>query len=271
MLIKIIERNLVYPRPSRDRGDWRPRTLRPQNVWFRSADSTKLHGWYIPNPEATRLVVYSHGNTEHVADHVGLVTRLQTHLQATVLVYDYRGYGKSRGTPYERGCVADGIAAQRWLAEREGVNAEDIIVMGRSLGGGVAVAAAAELGARALVLEATFSRLTDSAKWLYPWLPVRVVMRNRYNSMKRIQNYDGPLFQCHGTSDKVVPMSLGKRLFDASPSRVKQFHEIPFAGHHDSPPSSYYAALSSFLDRVDEQSESQLPSRLLRRERQLVS
>ena len=68
MLIKLIERSLVYPRPSRERGDWRPKWLMPQNVWFRSADNTKLHGWYVPNPDAKRLIVYSHGNGEHVAD-----------------------------------------------------------------------------------------------------------------------------------------------------------------------------------------------------------
>jgi len=60
MLIKLIERSLVYPRPSRERGDWRPKWLQPQNVWFRSADNTKLHGWYVPNPEAKRLIVYAH-------------------------------------------------------------------------------------------------------------------------------------------------------------------------------------------------------------------
>ena len=121
MLIKLIERSLVYPRPSRERGDWRPRWLRPQNVWFRSADNTKLHGWYIPNPDARRLVVYCHANGEHVADQANLVFRLQSHLSATMFVFDYRGYGRSRGKPHERGCVADGMAAQRWLAEREGV------------------------------------------------------------------------------------------------------------------------------------------------------
>ena len=73
--------------------------------------------------------------------------RLQQYLRATVFVYDYRGYGRSRGNPIERGCVADGMAAQRWLAEREGVNCEDITIIGRSLGGGVAVAMAAEQGA----------------------------------------------------------------------------------------------------------------------------
>src|SRR6185436_14155732 len=133
-------------------------------------------------------------------------------LTATVFVYDYRGYGRSRGKPTERGCVADGMAAQRWLAEREGVDTEDVVLMGRSIGGGVSVAAAAEQGARALVLEATFSRMTDAAAALYPWLPVRLVMSNRYNSIKRVQKYQGPLFQSHGAADEVVPIKLARKL-----------------------------------------------------------
>src|SRR5207247_3727660 len=127
-----------------------------------------------------------------------LVFRIQSNLAATVFVYDYRGYGRSRGKPAERGCVADGMAAHRWLAEREGVDMDDIVLMGRSIGGGVAVAAAAEQGARALVLEATFSRMTDAAANLYPWLPVRLVMSNRYNSVKRMQKFIWPLLQRPG-------------------------------------------------------------------------
>jgi fermentation-respiration switch protein FrsA (DUF1100 family) len=272
MLIRWIERSLVYPRPPRERGDWRPRILRPQNVWFRSADNTKLHGWYVPHPEPKRLIVYSHGNSEHVADHTGLLLRLQQHLQATVFLYDYRGYGRSRGNPVERGCVADGMAAQRWLAEREGVNLEDITIMGRSLGTGIAVATAAEQGARALVLEAAYSKMTDVAAYRYPWLPVRIVMRNRYNSMKRIQKFTGPVFQSHGTGDVIVPIRMARKLHDKSPSRMKHFYEINFAGHNDTPPPAYYAALSAFLDRVDEQVETKVPAPLRRRhQRQLVS
>lgn len=270
MLIKLIERSLVYPRPSRERGDWRPRWLRPQNVWFRAADNTKLHGWYVPNPDARRLVVYSHGNGEHVADQASVVVRLQTHLQATVFVYDYRGYGRSRGKPNERGCVSDGMAAQRWLAEKEGVNTEDIVLVGRSLGGGVSVAMAAEQGARALALEATFPRMTDAAAYQYPYLPVRLVMRNRYNSIRRIQKYEGPTFQSHGTDDEVVPIELARRLYESSPSPMKEFYEINFARHNDTPPPAYYAALSAFLDLADEQAEA-MAARLRRRKRQLVS
>lgn len=270
MLIKLIERSLVYPRPSRERGDWRPKWLQPQNVWFRSADDTKLHGWYIHNPDARRLIVYCHANGEHVADQANLMFRLQSYLSATVFVFDYRGYGRSRGKPHERGCVADGMAAQRWLADREGVDTEDIVIMGRSVGGGVGVAMAGEQGARALVLEATFSRMTDAAAAMYPWLPVRLVMSNRYNSMKRIKKYTGPLFQCHGSNDEVVPIRLARRLFDSAPSEMKQFHEVHCGRHNDSQPPAYYAALASFLDRVDEQSRP-LPLPLRERKRQLVS
>lgn len=270
MVISLIERSLVYPRPSRERGDWKPRWLRPQNVWFRSADNTKLHGWYVPNPEARRLVVYCHGNAEHVADQANLVFRLQSHLEATVFVFDYRGYGRSRGKPGERGCVADGLAAQRWLAERECVNTDDIVVIGRSIGGGVATAMAAEQGARALILQNTFSKMTDAAAALYPYLPVRLVMRNRYNSVRRIKKYHGPLFQCHGTGDEMVPIELGRKLFEAAPGKLKHFYEVPYARHNDSPPPAYYSALRSFLDQVDEDSRP-MPARLQPRERQLVS
>jgi fermentation-respiration switch protein FrsA (DUF1100 family) len=269
MIIKLIERSLVYPVPSRERGDWRPRWLRPQNVWFRSADNTKLHGWYAPNPDPRRLVLYCHGNGEHVADQANLVFRLQSHLAATVFVFDYRGYGRSRGKPHERGCIADGMAAHRWLAERESVDPGDIVVVGRSLGGAVGVAIAAEQGARALVLENTFSKMTDAAAHLYPWLPVRLVMSNRYNSVRRIKDYDGPLFQCHGTADDIVPMQLGSRLFDACPSRMKHFYEVPYGGHNDNPPPAYYAALANFLEHVDQ--HRRVPVRLRTRGRQLVS
>jgi hypothetical protein len=196
---------------------------------------------------------------------------LQSQLQATVFVYDYRGYGRSRGKPTERGCVADGLAAQRWLAEREGVGCEDIALMGRSIGGAVSIAAAAEQGCRALVVEATFSRMTDAAASLYPYLPVRIFMSNRYNSIRRLKKYAGPFFQSHGMDDEVVPIELARKLFAAAPTEDKQFYEINFARHNDTPPPAYYQELGAFLDRIDREREDALPGRLRRRNRQLTS
>lgn len=258
MIIQAIERRCVYPTPSKGRGDWRPAWLRPQNVWFRSSDGTKIHGWYLPNTRrlpstgAQRLVVFCHGNGEHVADQANLIFRIQSRLQATVFVFDYRGYGKSRGKPYEGGCIADGMAAHQWLARREGVLPEDVIVMGRSLGGAIATAIAAEQGARALVLENTFSSLDDTTRALCPWFPLHWFMRNRYDSLKRIQEYNGPVFQSHGTADRIVPLELGLRLHEAAPSENKQFYEVSGNGHLESQPPSYYVALDQFLTRLEQ-------------------
>jgi hypothetical protein len=270
VVIQLIERALVYPTPSRLRGDWRPRWLRPQNVWFRAADDTKLHGWYLPNPDAHRLIVYCHGNGEHVADLANLSFRLQSRLQATVFLFDYRGYGRSRGKPFEDGCISDGMAAQRWLADREGVLPEDVILVGRSIGGGVAVAMAAEQGARALILENTFTRLTDAARALVPWFPLPWFMRNRYNSIDRIQKYQGPLFQSHGTADQIVPIRLGRALHEAAPSENKQFYEVSGGRHSTSQPPGYYVALDQFITRVEQELTDVRQPRSLTK-RQLVS
>ncbi len=252
LAMMFIEDWLVYPAPSRDDGDWQAANLEHEDVWFTSADGTKLHGWFVPKPGAKRAIVYFHGNGEHVAYNGDLAAHLRDALDASVFVFDYRGYGKSAGRPSEEGCVADGLAAQRWLAERMGIAPSDVVLMGRSLGGGVAVAAAAEQGARALVLESTFSRMTDVAAHHYPVLPVRLVMRNRYDSIARIERYVGPVFQSHGSLDGIIPFQLGRRLFDAAPTSEKQFVELTDWGHNDPQPGSYYRQLRAFLDRVDE-------------------
>jgi fermentation-respiration switch protein FrsA (DUF1100 family) len=119
--------------------------------------------------------------------------------------------------------------------------------MGRSLGSAVAVALAAEQGARALVLENSFSMMPSVAAFHYPWLPVRWAMDNRYDSLTRIQKSSGPLFQSHGTVDRVIPIRLGRELFAAAPSPVKQFIELVGHDHNDPRPGEYQRRLKAFL------------------------
>jgi fermentation-respiration switch protein FrsA (DUF1100 family) len=114
----------------------------------------------------------------------------------------------------------------------------------------VAVALAAEGGAKALVLENTFSRMVDVAAFSHWWLPVKLVMRNRYDSLARIQKYDGPIFQCHGQSDTLIPLQFGQELYAAAPTKTKQFL-LGTGGHDDGPPDDYYPKLAAFLDAVD--------------------
>src|SRR5690606_37452934 len=123
------------------------------------------------------VVLFTHGNGGNVTTRRHVVELFRDHLHATVLVFDYRGYGRSGGNPTETGVLDDARAARRWLAGRTDVRESDIVLVGHSLGGGVAVDLAATDGARALVLECTFTNLPDVAASWVPFLPVRMVMQ----------------------------------------------------------------------------------------------
>lgn len=235
-----LERWLVYPAPPAESGDWNPKWLSYEDVWFESADGTKLHGWFVPHENPKHAILYCHGNGEHIAWNADLAAHLRDTLQASVFLFDYRGYGRSQGKPDEPGCIADGRAAQKWLADKMNRSPSDLVLMGRSLGSGVAVALASENGAKGLILENAFSSMPDVAAKLYPWLPVRWVMKNRYDSVSRIARYHGPLLQSHGLSDTLVPLSEAKRLFDAAPTQQKQWLEFPDVDHNTAPPPEYY-------------------------------
>jgi len=253
LAMTFLETWLVYPIPPVESGDWHPAGLDFADVWFASQDGTRLHGWFVERPQAKRAILYCHGNGEDVSMNAGVVAQLSDVLDASVFLFDYRGYGHSEGTPNEAGCIADGLAAQRWLAERIGKQPSDVVVMGRSIGAAIAIAIAAEQGARALVLVNAFSRLTDVAGLHFRWLPVKLVMKNRYDSVARICHYAGPVFQSHGTADWIVPIQLGRELFAAAPTTQKRFLEIADRGHNDPEPANFYRELADFLDDAGRQ------------------
>ncbi len=174
---------------------------------------------------------------------------LHDRLGVSSLVFDYRGFGRSEGKPSEAGVLANARAARAWLARRAGVNENQIVLMGRSLGGAVAVDLAATDGPRALVLESTFTSMPDVAKTMFPLLPVRLLMQTQLNSVAKIGQYHGPLLQSHGTADRLIPYAVGRRLFDAA-NEPKQFVPIAGGDHNDPQTDEYYAALSEFLDRL---------------------
>lgn len=250
LAMTFIERWLVYPAPGAHEGDWAPPHLEFEDAHFASADGTPLHGWFFAHPSPRRTVLYLHGNGVHVADIGDLMPVIANHLQADVLVFDYRGYGKSGGKPIEPRVIEDGLAASAWLAERTGSPVGRQVLIGRSIGAGVAVAMAERQGAGAVVAQCAFARLTDPAADAFPWLPVRLLMRNRYPSVDRIQNYPGPLFSCHGTEDRVVAFEQGRQLFEAAPTDQKRFLTFEGMGHNEPLPRAYWQELAAFLDEV---------------------
>lgn len=246
-----LETMLVYPAPRYPEGDWEAKWLQHEDVHFQSADGTKLHGWYVEHPQPKAVILYCHGNGTHVADLAEFLQIMREEFQVSIFAFDYRGYGRSEGKPAEKGIMEDAEAAQKWLAEKAGIKESEIVLMGRSLGGGIALHLAAEKGARGVILQSTFTSLPDAAASHYPWLPVRALMRNRYDSLSRISRYSGPIFLSHGTADRIIPFHHSQTLFAAATGR-KEFFEIPGGDHNDAEPEQYLPALHKFLDSLGE-------------------
>lgn len=249
-MLMLLERFLVYPAPSKTQGDWNAQSYGAQDVSFQSADGTKLHGWYFEHPTPRAHVLFCHGNGEHVGYLGQEMLEMAEHFRISIFAFDYRGYGKSEGKPFEQGVIEDSIAAQQWLADQANIKPTDIVLHGRSLGGGVAVNLAGNVGARALIAERTFHSMVAIGAGQYPFLPVRWVMRNRYPSVEHIQKFDGTLLQLHGDADTLVPIESAEQLFAACPSVKKSFIKVPGMGHGDSTPSEFYAAIESMLESL---------------------
>lgn len=250
LLLVAMESRLVYHPPISRDATQEARALGGEEIWFNAADNTKLHGWFFPAADTSSAVLYFHGNGEDAERNIDLAVELRDRLGMPVFVIDYRGYGHSEGSPNESDVIADGIDAQRWLAEKLNIKTDDIILYGRSLGGGVAVAAAEQLGAKAVVVYGTFANMVDVAAGRYPFVPVRSLMRNPYRSQQRIANYKGPFLQFHGNRDIVVPIELARPLYEAAPCATKRFVEIENGGHNDPLPQFCYDALVEFLDSL---------------------
>jgi fermentation-respiration switch protein FrsA (DUF1100 family) len=241
-----IERSLVYPRVPYPIGDWEPDSITPEDAFFEAADGTELHGWYLAHPDPVGVALYCHGNSGNVAIHAEILRELRDMHRLSVLVFDYRGYGRSKGKPHEAGLLQDARAARAWLANKIGVAEPDIILIGRSLGGGVAVQLAAADGCRGLVVERSFTSLPDVAAHVNPWIMPRVTMQNRFPSLETIPNYHGPLLVLHGTADDLIPFEQGVQLFEAA-NEPKKFVALQGVGHNDSLPQEYHSALDEFL------------------------
>ena len=250
-LLVLNESSLVYPGSSPKRGNWEPR-FPHEEISFTSSDGTELVGWYLPQPGATEEVLVCHGNAENVAQssaHTGL--KFQAVLNANVFVFDYRGYGKSKGSPHEQGVLQDAKAAMHWLCKKSNKKPTEINVVGHSIGGGPAVYLASQLGAKTVYLQRTFSSLVEPAQNKYWFVPVSLVMRNRFESSERIKACSTPLHQSHGDLDNLVPIWSGRKLFDNSPADMKTFFINEGKGHWDALPMRYWDSVKRFNDRVN--------------------
>jgi fermentation-respiration switch protein FrsA (DUF1100 family) len=205
------------------------RGLAYRDVALTTEDGVRLHAWLVTHPHPRGAVVYFHGNAGNISH------RLQTlsfwhGMGFETLIVDYRGYGRSEGTPEEEGTYRDALAAWRYLTGEHGVPADRVVVFGRSLGAAVAIWLASREQPAALIAEAPFTSIPDLGQTLYPFMPVRLLARIHYDNRGRIGQVRAPVLVAHSPDDEVVPFEQGREVFAAA-AQPKRF--MTLAGGHN--------------------------------------
>jgi uncharacterized protein len=199
------------------------------------------------------VVLVCNGNAGNVSHRLERALEMQRRLGVSVLLFDYRGYGRSEGSPDEQGTYRDARAAYRYATEAKGVPPGALVLFGESLGAAVAVQLALERPAGALILESAFTSIPDMARAAYPFLPpVRPLIRTRYETIAKVPKLALPLLVLHGERDEIVPLAQGRRVFEVA-GGPKRFFTIPGAGHNDTYVTggeAYWRTLAEFLEAV---------------------
>jgi len=224
------------------------------DLFLTASDGTKINAWYLPsagNSDTAFTVLFFHGNAGNMSDCVETLKIFHS-LQLNVLIIDYRGYGLSDGEPSEHGSYLDGEAAWAWL-QRQGTKPQQIILAGRSLGGGVATELASRYPVRALILESTYTSMPAIAQDVYPFIPAFWLVRHKYNNLKKLQAIHCPILIIHSRDDDYIKIKHGHTLYRALKSdSLKQFAEI--RGDHGSgylqSSSLYTRALNKFISAL---------------------
>ena len=218
-----------------------------EQVALRAGDGVKLHGWFVPAADSRQAVLVCHGNAGNISDR--LVTIATFHrMGLSVLIFDYRGFGHSEGRPSERGTYLDAEAAWGYLTGEKGFPADRIVVFGRSLGGPIAAHLAKDHTPGLLIVESTFASMARMARRLYPYLPVRLLLRFKYDTVGTMGGVHCPTLVIHSRDDDLVPFAQGQSVFAAA-NEPKEFLEI-HGGHNDGfmlSDEQYTPALGRFI------------------------
>ncbi len=202
-----------------------------QELALETQDGERLHGWRLEARSAPiGHVLVCHGNGGNVGDRV-LFAALLTAAGFDVVLFDYRGYGRSSGRPSEQGTYLDAHAALAWLLAQPGVEASRVLFLGESLGAGVAVDLALAHPPAGLVLLSAFTSVRAMARLHYPFIPAALVP-DAYPTVRRIVDLRAPLLVLHGEGDEIVPLSQARELFEAAPE-PKRIRTFPGVGHDD--------------------------------------
>ncbi|WP_427966313.1 alpha/beta hydrolase [Altererythrobacter sp.] len=245
LAIALSQRQFIYPAP-KGPGEYPPGF---EEVNYRTVDGLDLKGGYKSATDGNPTIVYFHGNGADWQSSVVATHRLRPHGYG-VFAVEYRGYRGNPGKPNEVGLYRDGRAALAWL-EARGVQPEELVLIGNSIGSGVATQLATEVRPRALVLISPFASLTQVASEKLWWLPVGPLLRDRFDNQSKIASIAAPVLILHGDADALIPDSHSRILAKTKPgAKLVIFPEI---GHELAWDDAAERTVLAFLEDLDAQ------------------
>ena len=221
-----------------------------EEVALVASDGVRLMGWYLPLADARGTVLFCHGNAGNISNLLAVAEDAHR-LRLGILLFDYRGYGQSEGTPSEEGTHRDAEAAWNYLVQEAGLAPDQIAIIGRSLGGPIAARLARDKTPAALFLEETFTSIPELGRELYPIFPVDLLARYEYPTLEYLKQVQCPVLVSHSRGDMFIVFAHGQRLYEAA-NQPKAFTEL--RGGHSSAFSedaaTYEAGVEAFLTEV---------------------
>ena len=241
------QRNMMYF-PSTDRIAPVGTALQGvREIKMATAEGHTLYSWYQKAQPGKPTILFFHGNGGSVPWRAHRFTSTSGYGYGLLMV-GYPGYGGGGGSPSEASFIAAAQRAYQWLLSA-GVSPENIVIYGESIGTGVGVQLAATVEAKALILEAPMSSIADVAAELYPFLPVRALVRDRFESQEYIADVDMPLLIIHGDADTIIPIRFGEKLFELA-AEPKQFVRLNGAGHNNLSNYNTVGIAANFLEAI---------------------
>lgn len=220
--------------------------VKKQDVFFSGMGQNKLHGWLFEKPGAAKTVLVSHGNAGNLTHRTELVKMLLD-CGASVFIYDYRGFGLSKGSPTVDGCCEDALAAYDYLRYTKGVPARAIVLYGESIGTGFTSQLASKRDCGSIILQSGFLSLPKIGKEKIPLLsvyPNQLFPFNPLDTLAYLKAKHPPVLLIHGTLDNIIPSKCSDELFKAA-SGEKYLVKLPKAGHNDIIPNMTFEALAA--------------------------
>ena len=217
-----------------------------------ASDNVRLSAWFVPSAAPAKgTILFLHGNARNLSSEIEALQMFHG-WGYDVLALDYRGYGKSEGSPDEQGTYRDAQAAWDWLVRVKKESPSRIVICGRSLGAAIAADLASKNNPHGLILEAAFTSLPDAGQSLYPYFPVKILSRYRYDTLSKLNRIHAALLVVHSHDDELIPFRYGRKLYDAYQGK-KSFVEIggPHKGGYKPTLAKYQAGVHDFLKSLE--------------------